>query len=150
MPGADHGEVCTTASVILYQFVKPRKLGRVMSNDTFIRTTTNPEGYRGADVCYISYETLPADRPTPLGPLIPPLELVVEVRSPWDSLAELSDKAREYKEAGVRCVIVLDPTTESAAVFRLNELPQRFHNGDTLPLPDVLPEFAVPVAKFFE
>jgi hypothetical protein len=30
-------------------------------------------------------------------------------------------------------------------------LPRRFHNGDTLTLPeDVLPGFAVPVAKFFE
>lgn len=151
MPGADHGEVCTNAGVILHQYVKPQKLGRVMNDDTFIRTTSNPDGYRGADVVFISYERLPADQPTPTGALTPPLELVIEVRSPSDSISAMSNKAYEYLEAGVKCVVVLDPPTESAAIYRSNELPQRFHNGDTLALPDdVLPGFAVPVAKFFE
>lgn len=150
MPGAMHGEVCVTAAALIHQFVKTNKLGRVMGNDTYIRTRTAPDGCRGADVCYVSYAVLPADQPTPTGPLTPPLELVVEVRSPSDSFADLTDKATEYARAGVQVVLILDPPTESAGVFRANELPQRFHNGDELTLPDVLPGFAVPVAKFFE
>ncbi len=150
MPGAVHGEVCGNAYSLIRDHVKANKLGRVMSNDTYIRTRTNPDGFRGADVCYVSYGTLPADQPTPAGPLLPPLELVVEVRSPSDTFADLTDKATEYLRAGVQVVLVLDPPTESAGVFRANELPQRFHNGDELTLPDVLPGFAMPVARFFE
>lgn len=150
MPGPEHGSVCLNAGTIINNFVKAHKLGRAMSNDTFIRTTTNPDGYRGADVCFVSFETLPADQPWPRNALIPPVELVVEVRSPSDSIKEMSAKAYEYLDAGVRCVVVLDPPTESAAVFRPDELPHRFHNGDTLTLPDVLPGFAVPVSQFFE
>jgi Uma2 family endonuclease len=150
MPGSEHGEVCGNAYHFIREVAKRDKLGRVMSNDTFVRTRMNPDGFRGADVVFVSYATLPADQPTPKGPLTPPLELVVEVRSPSDSVRAVSDKAYEYLEAGVKVVLVLDPETESAGVFRLNELPQRFHNGDTVTIPDVLPGFAVPVKQFFE
>jgi Uma2 family endonuclease len=151
MPAPDHGLVCAKATYLLMDFAMRNSLGRVMSNDTFIRTTTDPVGYRGADVCYVSFNTLPAEQSPPKPALIPPMELVVEVRSPSDSIGAMSNKAYEYLEAGVKCVVVFDPPTESAAVYRADELPQRFHNGDTLTLPeDVLPGFAVPVAKFFE
>lgn len=150
MPGSEHGEVCVNTVLAIGGFVKSHNLGRVMSNDTFVRTRTNPDGCRGADVLFVSYATLPADVPTPKGPLTPPLELVVKVRSPSDSYSQVSAKAFEYLEAGVKVVLVLDPETASAGVFRPNELPRRFHNGDTVTIPDVLPGFAVPVAKFFE
>jgi Uma2 family endonuclease len=150
MPGLEHGEVCGNAYHYIREVVKRGNLGRVMTNDPFVRTRTNPDGCRGADVLYISYDTLPADLPTPKGAITPPLELVVEVRSPSDTVPQMAAKAFEYLEAGVKVVLVLDPDTASAGVFRLNELPQRFHNGDTVTLPDVLPGFAVPVVRFFE
>ena len=150
MPGFEHAEICGNAYHYLREFVKPRRLGRVFTNDPFIRTRTNPDGYRGGDVVYISYTTLPADQPTPLGPLAAPLELVVEVRSPSDSVKDVTNKAFEYIDAGVKVVLVLDPKVEAAAVFRANELPFRLHNGDELTLPDILPGFAVPVKAFFE
>ena len=150
MPGAIHGEVCGNAYHVIRDFVKANRLGRIFANDTFIRTRTNPDGVRGADVCFVSHDSLPADRPTPAGALIPPLELVVEVRSPSDSINDMTVKATEYLDAGVKVVVILDPQTDSAGVFRPDELPQRFHNGDELKLDDILPGFAVPVARFFE
>ncbi|MGL6097454.1 MAG: Uma2 family endonuclease [Fimbriiglobus sp.] len=150
MPGLQHSEVCLNTGAILREFVKRKKLGRVFGNDPFIRTRTNPDGYRGADVLYISYTTLPADIPTPVGSYTPPLELVVEVKSPSNSVLELTEKATEYLNAGVKVVVVIDPQTESAAVFRGDDWPQRFHNGDEFTLPDILPGFAVPVKAFFE
>ena len=47
-------------------------------------------------------------------------------------------------------MLVLDPDTESVAVYRENEFPIRMHNGDELTLSDVLPGFSVLVKKFFE
>lgn len=148
MPGLEHGEVCGNAYAILREFVKPKHLGRLATNDTFV--CISPDQVRGADVMFISYATLPADQPTPKGAVTPPLELVVEVRSPTDSLNEMMAKALEYINAGVQVVLLLDPEAPFAAVFRENQLPQRFEPTDTLTLPDVLPGFAVPVAKFFE
>ncbi|MFO0810857.1 MAG: Uma2 family endonuclease [Gemmataceae bacterium] len=58
-------------------------------------------------------------------------------------------KVVEYLDVGVRVVVLLDPKTESASVYRADELQQIFHNGDELTIPDVLPGFAVPVRRLF-
>ena len=148
VPGGRHGEVCVSAVLVLGEFVRSRKLGRVLGNDTFVRT--GDKGYRGADVLFLSYDKLTADQPTPRGPLEVMPELVVEVKSPTDRRGELRHKVAEYEMAGVGVVVVLDPDLGVATVYRGEELPQRFHNGDEFTLPDVLPGFAVPVARFFE
>ena len=150
MPGFQHAEVCGNAYHHLRAFVKGNNLGRVFSNDPFIRTRSNPDGFRGADVVYISYDTLPANQPTPVGTFTPPLELVVEVRSPSDSMSEMTAKAAEYLAAKVAVVLILDPESSSAEVHRASSPVERFSTPDTLTLPDVLPGFAVPVAAFFE
>ena len=62
MPGAEHGEVCVNISIILGSHVKANRLGRVCSNDTFVRV--RPDAVRGPDVLFISYQTLPAAVPT--------------------------------------------------------------------------------------
>lgn len=120
-----------------------------MTNDTFIRTASSPDTFRGADVCFLSYARFPQDQETPDGP-IPAPDLVIEVRSPTDRLNQLTDKATEYLEAGVAVVVVLMPATQTAAVYRDEDLPVRLDRDDIMTLPDVLPGFAVPVRAFFE
>jgi Uma2 family endonuclease len=150
MPGTEHGEIALRVGALLLSHVSKHKLGRVASNDPFIRVHRAPDTYRGADVCYISYKRLPKRVPTPKGPLEVAPDLVVEIRSPSDRLASLLKKAEEYLAAGVKAVIIVDAKAESIGVFRNDELPQRFHNGDTVTLSDVLPGFAAPVKAFFE
>jgi Uma2 family endonuclease len=151
MPGAEHGDVCLTAGSIVRNQVKSNGLGRAFGNDTFVRVTTNPDTYRGADVCFVSYSRLPKEQPRPKGPLEMPPELVIEVRSPTDRTGDIQIKVGEYLNAGVTVVVVLDPNIEVATVYRQTEdIPQRFSNGDELTLPDVLPGFSVPVKRFFE
>jgi Uma2 family endonuclease len=146
----EHGVVCSTANFFITEFVRAKKLGRVMGNDSFIRTKVNPERYRGADVCFVSYAKFPKDAEIPKGPLPVPPDLVIEVRSPSDRISEMTDKALEYIKAGVTVAIILDPETESLALFREDEFPIRMHNSDELTLPEVLPGFSVEVRKFFE
>ena len=55
----------------------------------------------------------------------------------------------EYLKAGVRVVVVLDPKTATASVYRPDELQQIFHNSDELVLPDVLPGFSTVVNQLF-
>lgn len=150
MPGTRHGEVLSEAVTIFHSFVKPNKRGRIIAGDSFIRTTTKPDGYRGPDVYFLSYKLWPKSREVPASTLEVAPELVVEVKSPHDRWGNIQIKIGEYLNAGVRVVIVLDPETESASVHRQDELHQLIHNGDELTLPDVLPGFAVPVNRFFE
>lgn len=101
------------------------------------------------DVCFISYGRLPK------GPLtddileVPP-ELIFEVRSPSDRWTEMIAKALEYIAAGVTVVVLLDPKTASASVFRSDTRQEIFEAEQTLVIPDVLPGFEVLVKKFFE
>jgi Uma2 family endonuclease len=148
MAGAKHGHVNVNVTFEVAGFVRPRKLGRVMSNDTLIRITADTA--RGADVCFLSYAKLPAEVPLPEGVLEVPPELVVEVKSPSDLWTDLLGKVIDYLRAGVAAVLVIDPKTESASVFRPGERQDIYEKDQTLTLPDVLPGFEVPVARFFE
>ncbi len=44
----------------------------------------------------------------------------------------------------------VDPNLETISIHRKNEIDVRFHNGDTVTIPDILPGFAEPVKAFFE
>jgi Uma2 family endonuclease len=148
MPRFKHGVVCHNADALIGGFVRANNLGWIAVNDTFVPVGTASDTVRGADLLFVSYARLPkAEAPEDLK--IPP-DLVIEVRSPSDRLNAVIAKATEYIDAGVRVVLVLDPKTESAAVHRLDEFAQVFHDGDELTLPDVLPGFSVPVKAFFE
>ncbi len=149
VPWARHGKICATMTRLIGVHVEAHDLGHVMCNDSWIKTGSNPDTVRGGDVCFFSYERQPkGELPQGLLPVAP--DLVVEVRSPSDRWNLIFAKVGEYLTAGVRVVVVLDPATTSASVYRVDELQQIFHNGDTLMLPDVLPGFSVVVSRLFE
>jgi Uma2 family endonuclease len=151
MPGGPHGLIAGNVTAFLHNFVREHALGRVFSHDTFTRTRTKEitATLRGPDIAFVSYARLPKG-PVPEGPLPVSPDLVIEVRSPTDRIPQLSAKATEFLEAGVAVVVVIDPGTESVAVYREDELPIRMHNSDELTLSDVLPGFSIPVKRFFE
>jgi Uma2 family endonuclease len=147
MPGTRHGHVCANAIIVIGTFVKANKLGRTLGNDTLIRITKDTT--RGADVAYVSYTKLPPG-PSPEGVLDVAPELVIEVRSPSDLWTEAFEKMLDYLRIGVSVVIILDPKTESASVFRSGTRQEMLEKHQTLTLPDVLPGFEVLVSRFFE
>ena len=150
MPHSEHGLIASTVTFLFTGFIRANALGRGFACDTFIRTKIDPPCCRGADFCFVSYAKIPKTTPIPQGPLVVAPDLVVEVRSPSDRTGAVNDKVDEYLAAGVTVVLVIDPATESLAVYRKDELPIRMHNGDELTLPDVLPGFTVQVRQFFE
>jgi len=58
-------------------------------------------------------------------------------------------KVLDYLRAGVSVVVILDPATRSASVYRDNVRQETFEVDQNLVLPDVLPNFSVPVAALF-
>jgi Uma2 family endonuclease len=149
MPGGTrHGKICITLVRVVGGFIEDHKLGLVCSHDTFVLTRRNPDRVRGADLVYWSRERWSGEVPD--GIVDAPPDLVVEVRSPTDRWGDVQIKLGEYLNAGVRVVVLLDPKTATVYVHRQDELQQLLHNGDELTLPDVLPGFAVPIARFFE
>ena len=60
------------------------------------------------------------------------------------------EKVVEYLRMGVRVVLVLDPASETASLYRPEVLQELLHKDAELTVPDVLPGFAVQVASLFE
>jgi Uma2 family endonuclease len=149
MPAPRHGQVCARTVYLLQRYMEDRPLGHVVSNDTGVITGRDPDTVRGADVAFYSYERVPrGPLPRRYLPVVP--ELVFEVRSATDRWPEVLTKVAEYLRAGVVIVCVLDEKAETAHVYRADEPPQAFAAGQELTLPEVLPEFRVPVGRFFE
>ncbi|MFO0811442.1 MAG: Uma2 family endonuclease [Gemmataceae bacterium] len=148
VPFQQHGRICSRIDRLIGNHVDANDLGHVTTNDSWVQTGSNPDTVRGGDVCYFSYERLPkGEMPEGLFPIAP--DLVVEVRSPSNRWNDLVEKAVEYLNVGVRAVVLVDPKSASATVYRADELQQTFHNGDELTIPEVLPGFAVPVSRLF-
>jgi Uma2 family endonuclease len=53
-------------------------------------------------------------------------------------------------KVGVLVVAVLDPLSDSMMICRKNMPPRVLFEGDVLTLPEVLPGFELPIARFFE
>ncbi len=148
MPGFKHGLVCVALSRIVGDFVAANGQGRVASNDTLFQLRRGPDTLRGPDLLFVSFDTLPKES-VPDGPLTVIPELVFEVRSPSDPWAEVIEKMLEYLKTGVKVVVILDPKTRSASVFRPQDRQEMLEADQTLTIPDVLPGFAVVVGRFF-
>ena len=151
MPQPLHGRVCVKATLRIGGFIEENDLGVVCSNDTFVLIRADPLRVRGADVVYWSKAKAPDGVPRE-GMIAAAPDLCVEVVSPTNTWSEIFTKVGEYLGIGVPAVLVLDPNTTTASVYRgqPGQSQQIFHQGDELTIPDVLPGFTVPVARFFE
>ncbi|RUL87534.1 Uma2 family endonuclease [Tautonia sociabilis] len=148
-PNRRHGQVCGNAYFLLRLHAAQYDLGHVLSNDSGVITERNPDTVRGADVAFYSYSRLPkGPLPQTYGPEVP--ELIIEVRSPGDRWPEVLAKVTEYLNAGVVVVIVLDPDSRSAQVYRVDQPPRILQDDDELTVPDLLGDFRVAVRRFFD
>ena len=131
----------------LREFVLPRNLGVVSGADGTMRLF--PGLVRIPDVAFASWDRFAEGR-IPLDP-IPDLvpDLVVEVVSEGNTVAETDRKRREYFRAGVRLVWMIEPKDRTAAVFTSPEHSTRLDESQTLDGGAVLPGFVLPLRDLF-
>jgi Uma2 family endonuclease len=147
-PQTVHGYYCSNASGIFRDYVRGHDLGRVVSNDSGVKTEQAPDTVRGPDVAFYSYAKVPKG-PMPKG-YWPTPELIVEVKSEFDRWPAILAKVSEYLAAGVLVVCVLDPDTLSLGVYSQDKSPRRLTGEEELTLPELLPDFRIAVRQFFE
>ena len=101
--GLGHGEIVLNLGAPLHQFVRARRLGRVIGSDTGIQLEHNPDTVRDPDVAFISAERMPLDvREQRYAQVVP--DLVVEIVSPSDRPVPVFDKSQMWLRHGVRLV----------------------------------------------
>ncbi|MCE9605622.1 MAG: Uma2 family endonuclease [Planctomycetia bacterium] len=148
VPNFRHGVVCVNIAFELRDYLRKNPIGRVSGNDSGVVTHRDPDSVRGADVAYYSYARLPKDE-VPLGYPTQPPELVFEVKSPSETWKDLLAKSSEYLQAGVSIACVADPEHETVTIYFENRQVVTLEADAVFTLPDLLPNFAVPIARFF-
>ena len=147
-PSSEHGYVCVNVGSELRAYVRSRDLGRVVGNDSGVITSRDPDSMRGLDVGFYSYDRVPRGvRPKGYWPAP---ELVFEVKSPSDRTRGTLAKIAEYHKAGVRVVCVIDPEAGTADVHPADQPPRRYTGDEAIELPELFPDFSVPVRALLE
>lgn len=146
-PSFRHGVIANRAGRLIGNYVDANKLGWVTSNDAGVPTRRGPDTVRGPDIAFYSYARIPADQSPEGYPTVAP-ELIVEVRSPSNTWRAINTKVGEYFLAGVKAVCVIDAETASVGVYVPDDLPRRLTADEELTLPEVFPDFRVPVREF--
>lgn len=143
--GLNHGRIVVKLVLLLGAFVVPRNLGTLLASDTGILLERDPDTVREPDVAFISSEKLPIDEDVPGYSEIVP-DLVVEVASPSDSLAEVRRKAQMWLDHGVALVWVAHPGTKTIDVYRGDGSIVTLNEDDALDGGEVLPGFTCQVS----
>jgi Uma2 family endonuclease len=132
---------------VLRAFVMPRKLGVVSGADGMMQLFSGL--VRIPDVAFISRQRLP-DGHVPREPiprLIP--DLAVEVLSPSNTAAEMDRKCREYFQAGVRLVWLVDLHARTVTVLTAADRSFTLTADATLDGGDVLSGFTLSLPELF-
>lgn len=147
-PGESHGYVQSNIGFFLKLQGQHQGLGRAYT-ETGIVISRNPDTVYSADVAFIGNDRLPVRR-SKEGYLETIPELVVEVRSKNNSIAELSRKARTYLAAGVLTVWIVDETSRTITIEEPDAAPKVVGGDEPIPPPAAIPELELTVARVFD
>lgn len=129
-PGDLHGSIQGNIVTELKVQGERKGFGKARS-EVGIILWRNPDRVVGADAAFIATASLPIVR-SEEGYLETKPDLVVEVRSKNDSVPYLERKAKDYLDAGVKVVWVVDPEQRAVTVHRQDAEPNEYQSGATI------------------
>ena len=145
-PQKRHGEVSTRIATALSNYADLNDYGVVGDNHGY-RLEINPDTVRSPDVAWLAPGH--PDRDNANYPEQAP-DLVVEVKSPSDSLREMAERAEMWLRYGTREVWVAQPVAPvSVTRYRPGRAPVTLYDDDVLDGGDLLPGFSIPVWRLF-
>jgi Uma2 family endonuclease len=144
LPGGIHGAI--NANVVFHLKLLGDQAGHGKTlTETGVVLRTGPDRVVGPDSCFVVTAALPL-KYSPEGFLLTIPDLVVEVRSKNDSVAELERKAGDYLAAGAKLVWVIDPLRSMAVVYQAGHPPRTLDPADELTADGIIPGFRLSVA----
>ena len=140
-------------SFLLKLWVSPRGLGLVFdSRGGFILPNTD---LTAPDVSYVSRERMPRTVRY-FSETVP--DLVVEIKSQSEKpfghssayrIAKLRQKIEMFLDQGVKVGILIDPDELTATLYRPNQKPLLFTDGETLTIPELLPGWELQISDLW-
>jgi len=147
----DHGRTCSriTTFLTIWMLRQAPPRGNVYVGDTLFRMRPDSESTVGVDVAYVSPEI--ESRTIRRAKVIegPPV-IAVEVLSPSEKQADITEKIQEYLDVGVAQVWIANPDFQMITVYRPNAEPLSFNRQQELSGEPELPGFHIRVSELFE
>ena len=146
--GAEHGVVTARIGHLIQEFVTANALGLCCGVGTGFILQRDPDVVRAPDAAFVASGRIPETGvPVSYWPFAP--DLLVEVVSPSDRLADVHVKIAEYFAAGTRLVWLVEPETRMVHLYRSARQVDVLGMDDALDGGDVLPGFRSPVRNLF-
>jgi Uma2 family endonuclease len=144
--GLESDEVALEIGRQLANWVRPRRLGRVIGSSGGYVLPNPAEDVRAPDASFIRADRLRRTT-SKYAQLVP--DLMFEVRSENDTLTSLRDKIQEFLRLGTQVGVLVDPRTRTLEVYRPDAEVVVLKDGDTLILPDLLPGWEMVIADIW-
>jgi len=146
--GFEEARLAQRLGHLIGSWIDQTDLGICVGADGMMRIA--PGLVRIPDVSFIGWDRLPGrESPTePIPDLAP--DLAVEVLSEGNTKAEMARKVREYFEAGVRLVWLIDPKKRTARVYSGLDRSVLVRADQALDGGDVLPGFVLPLKDLLD
>ncbi|NJR50459.1 MAG: Uma2 family endonuclease [Leptolyngbyaceae cyanobacterium CSU_1_3] len=144
--GYESEEVASRMLGKLFPHVEKNRLGRVTGSSAgFILPNSDT---RAPDVSFVSAERMRRTS-RKFAQLAP--DLMVEVKSPNDSLTRLREKINSFLSQGTKVGILINPEERWVELKRSSDeaFPTRLVDGDMLEIPDLFPGWNVPVTELW-
>lgn len=141
--------VTSNVTGLLFAHVRPRRLGRVYTDNGAFLLHEELRIVRSPDVAFVRADRLPGDG-VRYGPVRLSPDLAVEVLSPSATASTLQEKVADYLETGTPLLWAVDPSTRTVTVYSADAPLLTLREGDVLTGGRVLPEFSCAVAELFE
>ena len=143
----NHGSVCIEISILIGVFVQRRQLGKVYDSSTGFRLTDDL--LLSPDVSFVSNARLKKIRVGPDKFLAGAPDLVVDVLSPSDRMAQVSRKLEHYFEHGAKLAWLVNLRKQQVRIYTADSIESLTDLDDVLTGGVVLPGFKCKLRKIF-
>lgn len=144
--GYESDEVAFRFGAKLFPYVDERRLGRVTGSSAGFVLPNATEDVRAPDVSFVLAERLRRS-PKSFAQLAP--DLMVEVKSPTDSIAKLESKIESFLDLGTQVGILINPDERTVKLYRSDQAAVTLQDGEILSVPDLLPGWEVSISQLW-
>lgn len=143
-PDFTSGEISTRFCAFLFSWVEPRKIGYIIGSKGGFQL---PNGEIAAPrISFFSRERLKRV-PRTYPELVP--DLVVEIKSAFDRLVSVQKTVKRFLDMGVKVGLLIDPDSQTIAIYRPNSEVQVLENGQKLTVADLFPGWELLVSDLW-
>jgi len=137
-------EVAVRFCSLLFTWVEPRRLGRVIGSRTEFHLADG-------NVLTPCLSFVAADRLKRVPRIYPELvpDLFVEIKSAFEQLSLLQEKVQQAISLGVKAGLLIDPDEQNITVYGSDSTIKMLQSDDVLTLPELLPNWELTVSDLW-